>query len=605
MHRLPAWIRHRAPTARAGAERGAAAVYAVIILPVLLVTAAIAVDLTSWYAESQTAQKAADAAALAAAPFMPTTILSDQSDPASSAAVDVLEQNGFSGADAVVSQATNALGNPAPGAVRVTLTSEVTNVFAGLAGVPTTTIVRSAVANFTGPAPLGSPCNIFGRQDMETLIDGSGNADETTCGIVGKYWVNIAGENTNKARGDGFASRYCGRADASDGRIDRCQNEDVSGAPNSWSTANPNLDYEVDGEDGYVFVIKPAVSGTIRLQAYDLGWVAVGDNCNQGILSSDLASDTSNFYVSAGEGAERYKRGNDPENPFCSGDTEMGTHNGDSGASGPVVTTVTVRGPSPNPFQPLLGTPLTGCDAVVYPGWRPNTPQSALAGGDANRSLLARTFHRWMDPCAQASTESSDESITSGTGDYLEIPSVVAGEEYSIQIQTSGGGGQNRFALRAQMATGGAVQIGADRNVSLFNNVPAGTSRFNVVRLDSATAGRNLTLRFFDLADAADDVTTTVLQPDSDTPFEGCTGFGPVGGTAGQALTLCSVTTDVTTTGGKWQTIRIPIDEDYTCSDDADRSKCWVRVELSTTSSQADTTTWTAGLDGDPVRLEQ
>jgi hypothetical protein len=47
------------------------------------------------------------------------------------------------------------------------------------------------------------------------------------------------------------------------------------------------------------------------------------------------------------------------------------------------------------------------------------------------------------------------------------------------------------------------------------------------------------------------------------------------------------------------------VDPGYQCSDDRDLSACWVRVRLTTSAAQDDTTTWRASLDGDPVRLVQ
>ena len=185
---------------------------------------------------------------------------------------------------------------------------------------------------------------------------------------------------------------------------------------------------------------------------------------------------------------------------------------------------------------------------------------------------------------------------------------MTAGEDYSIQVQTFGGGGQNRFALRAYLDAngGGNVSIFAVDRMSLFNNVTAGTSHFNLVRLDSSAKNHVLNVRFYDMGDSNQPVVATVLQPDdsppvSDTAFDNCTGEGPVAG----ALTGCTVTATASVNGGRWQTIRIPITDAYKCSDDEDQAKCWIRIRLNTTAAQADTTTWAADLEGDPVRLVQ
>lgn len=569
--------------ARHAGERGAAAVYAVIMLPVLLIFAALAVDVAGWYVELQKLQKTVDAAALAAAPYMPVGI--NGSDPASLAAQRYITRNGYDAADATITVGDR------PTKVRVTLSSTVTNGLAGLAGLPTTTLTRTSVADFSRPAPLGSPCNIFGRQDME---DAAERAPETNCLGESTYWVNIAGQNTNKARGDGYSSGYCTRPDAPGG-IDACENGNFS---NTWSTANPNADYN---PDGYVFVVRALTAGTIRLQAYDIGWAPVSDECTTGILRNGTTAPTlTNDYVTTPEEAQRrYERGN---TAFCSGDTEMGGANGDDGDSGPVRTIVTVRKPV-NAWEPLGGPQI--CENT-FDGWRAEggTPESLLdssSPGTYDREL-ARTFHRWMDPCAGATSDSPDESIRIGSGDFLTLDA-AAGDEFTVQIRTENGGGQNRFALRAQMADGsGNVRISAIDNVSLFNNVPAGSSVFNVVRLDSSAAGKTLRLRFFDLGDASQPVTSQLWQPDLSIPFPGCVGSaGPASG----PLTNCGVQTTAATHGGKWQTIDVPIPPDYVCTDDLNPSRCWVRVQLSTSQRQSDTTTWGVEVLGDPVRLTE
>lgn len=618
--------RGRLTSVRRSAESGIVAVWTGILAIVIFGIGAFAIDVAAWYVEGERLQKAVDSAATSGVIYLPKSPAT-----AESTARDIAQSNGWVIDDVETTFNAEQL-EERPTQLRVTMSSEVKNTLGALLGVTTTRITRTAVADFAGPVPLGSPCNVFGRQDMEGEITGGYQVPETNCIGNELYWMNIAGENTNKARGDGYASRYCTKADATDGGIDECEGGPTYTA-GSWTTDNENLDWVAEGQDGYIYLIKPLVDGDIRLQIYDLGWVAVGDNCTQGIMSNnDILGDTNPFVDTTAESNARYQRGN---TTFCSGDTEMTGPEGDSGASGRVITTVTVREPSPNPWQPLDGAPLDlvggTCEDVDVGGWRPNVSKAALdEGSDDYDEQLARTFHRWMDPCAQSGTAVGEESIASATGDYLTIENAVAGDEYSLQIKTRNGGGQNRFAIRALVDTGAGlsdqIQLFASGRVSLFNNVPAGTSTFNVVRLDSSTAGKILNLRFYDLGDATAPVTATLLQPgdatvtltsggvdvvtptNEDQPFGAplfseCSGAptDPVPGT----LTGCSVTTTKATNGGKWQTVAVRLPTSYRCTDDAAPDTCWVRIRLTTGSGQADTTTWSAFLDGDPVRLTQ
>ena len=81
----------------------------------------------------------------------------------------------------------------------------------------------------------------------------------------------------------------------------------------------------------------------------------------------------------------------------------------------------------------------------------------------------------------------------------------------------------------------------------------------------------------------------------------GCAGTGVVTGT----LTGCKLTGVSSSAGynGKSQHIRVPIPATYTC-DWASSGGCWFRITVNFgTASVHDTTTWTARIDGDPVRL--
>ena len=57
------------------------------------------------------------------------------------------------------------------------------------------------------------------------------------------------------------------------------------------------------------------------------------------------------------------------------------------------------------------------------------------------------------------------------------------------------------------------------------------------------------------------------------------------------------------TYNGKWQYVNVPIPANYTCTV-AQAGGCWFTVRFSFPGGVPnDTTTWTAKIDGDPVRL--
>ena len=110
--------------------------------------------------------------------------------------------------------------NLGPTQIRVTLESEVPNGFGGLLGVPATVITRTAVGEFNGPAPLGSPCNVHGNEprtdplldpsDVSKLPAGMDNSETDPCGPWPQFWPTIYGPEIYKTQGDQFATRRCG-----------------------------------------------------------------------------------------------------------------------------------------------------------------------------------------------------------------------------------------------------------------------------------------------------------------------------------------------------------------------------------------------------------
>ena len=54
----------------------------------------------------------------------------------------------------------------------MTISRPVSNFFSPIIGIATTDLSRTGVADFAGPVAMGSPCNLFGREDMEGLVSG-------------------------------------------------------------------------------------------------------------------------------------------------------------------------------------------------------------------------------------------------------------------------------------------------------------------------------------------------------------------------------------------------------------------------------------------------
>jgi Flp pilus assembly protein TadG len=556
------------------ADAGYVAVFVAICLPLFLGLCALAVDVALWYVEGIRAQKAVDAAALAGAIYLPSDAAT-----ARSVAIDLAGRNGFTAGNGTTIDVTQDEG---PTRLRVTVSTTVHNAFGVVLGHPTTVVTRSAVADFAGPVEMGSPCNVLGNEAMETAKVGSSGC----AGQTGIYWLNVAGTQVNKANGDAYASGYCTLPQVGN-TIDGC--DSIVPGGNIWGGPTNNADHNsnlASGSDqGYLFDVRVARPvAQLSIQGFDLSWVAVGDDCTEPSITG--ATSAVNDHVTDPD--KRYVAG---PGPFCSGDSEMPNPQGDGTSK--VRTLVRVYRPSPTTSQPLAGGLASECPTLDLPGWNGSTKLADALDktNPAYDDQLAQTFRRWYTVCTITAPE---------VGDYV------------VQVVTEGGDGQNRLALRAD--TGDAlsnadVSVSALGRESLFNSAPKGTTDFYLARLPSGAAGHVLRVGFFDLADAIQPVEVTLLQPDSANAFRNCssrprpdaTGDGPLSGSGPGSG--CTVTTTSNTNGGLWQEVTVPIDPNYRCPDDRNASLCWVRVRLTTTADQVDTTTWRASIDGDPVRL--
>jgi Flp pilus assembly protein TadG len=131
-------------------EGGFVLVSMALMIVALLGMAGLAVDVANWYFQANRQQKAADAAALAGAVFLPA-----DTTQAYSTAAALADKNGYK--SGVASTTVTAQQESKPTRIRVTITRNINNFFGGLLGVGNTTIRRTSVAEFAGPGPDGKP----------------------------------------------------------------------------------------------------------------------------------------------------------------------------------------------------------------------------------------------------------------------------------------------------------------------------------------------------------------------------------------------------------------------------------------------------------------
>jgi Flp pilus assembly protein TadG len=583
-----------------GTDTGAVAVLVAVLVPAFLMFAALAVDVARWYVEGERLQKAADAAALAGVVFMPQDFATAQST-----ALNIAGDNGYT-PSSKVTIVVQPGGKPSQ--LRVTIKSTVSNAFGSFAGFPTTDVERTSVADYVGPAPMGSPCNTYGNQPAGA-VGQAGSAIPATpvnslCKTNPTFWANIEGPLTTKVQGDQFMNRVC-----------------AGGESNCSGTQNN--DFNPDGVQGYFFLVEvKAGAGAVDLQLYDPAWIYTGVDCSA--LPSSWPSNNMNSYVN--DARARYYDGNDDavvngRPTFCTGDYAPGRS--DTGVR--VDTSFALRAASsPDTGDPTDSTVVPGCikqykGSTTAPGvtqlQQYNTAGNPGSGNNpAYVDELAQVFHRWTSLC----------TITSPGRYYLQVrtnvplPSMsstqyIASGNNNVVSQTGdntsmNGSGSNAFAIRGVAATDGTkVAVSAYERMPTDINTGTGGSGtvFNLIRVIPAAQGKQLRFQFFDAADGSGSGGTIRVNRPADATgsimsgsgIAGCVASGPVTGN----LSNCSVSVSPSANNGKLQTITIPIPADYSCNSTSPGG-CWFTVQINY-SQATDVMTWNARITGDPVRI--
>ena len=260
-----------------------------------------------------------------------------------------------------------------------------------------------------------------------------------------------------------------------------------------------------------------------------------------------------------------------------------------------------------DPWNPLSFTPTAGC-TKTYAGfsgtlytalnqyqqtngvvqYKNNAPVLAPTGTNGYQPQVAAEFRQWNTLCSYGGT------VPAGT--------------YFVQVQGSAksdGNGHNRFALRAfgsSAAQNAGIAITGFTNMAIYADLPSAHTTFYLTSVSPAAAGQVLVLSLFDIGDSSQPGTVTIRPPaDSNlSTFTGCTATGPTTGT----LSNCSIPAN-SSYNGKWETIRIPLPSGFTCNYAA-ATGCWITLSYDYGSGQpSDTTSWTAALEGTPVRLTE
>ena len=300
--------------------------------------AGLAIEYNRWENIGNRVQKAADAAALAGAVFMPENI----GNKAFTTAKSIASQNGFTdGSNGIV--ITTAAGK-LPNQLKVVIKVPTKNPFGGIIGYGSTTIQRVAVAEYQLPQNMGAPQNYFGN-------------DPESAAAPPQFWGNVFGPSSNKSKGDATQSASS-RAPTSLCDGDNCP-------------SGVNKDYEATGYF-YGIDVPAGATGALNVQVFDPAFVHVGDQCGDSDGNAKNSLDQAVTLTAAqipgysGTITPAVRYASAGSSAFCTGDN----YYGDGSNTQNPWTVWTLRGPDVSSWDPTNNPIL--CQAE-FPGVYPET----------------------------------------------------------------------------------------------------------------------------------------------------------------------------------------------------------------------------------------
>ncbi len=170
-----------------------------------------------------------------------------------------------------------------PNQLKVTISVPTKNPWGQLVGYNSSTIVRSAVAEYQLAQNLGSPENSYGN-DPESLLPQP------------QFWGNLFGPSSSKGKGDAIQS------------VGATANATLCDADNCASSVNK--DYDANGYF-YGIDVPAGAAGALNVDIFDPAFVHVGDTCGNNGSDADAVTSLNGGATRSGREHPRIPRGTD------------------------------------------------------------------------------------------------------------------------------------------------------------------------------------------------------------------------------------------------------------------------------------------------------
>ena len=572
-------------------EQGFYMVWFALTFVTLTAFAGLALEFNRWQDLGTKAQKAADSAALGGAVFMPDNV----GNKAFTTAQTLAAQNGFTNGSGGVT-VTTAVGK-LPNQLKVTVSIKTHNPWGALVGYGSTTITRSAVAEYQLPQNLGSPQNIYGN-------------DPESAAAQPQFWGNVFGPSSNKDKGDAIQSAGPPPAAAALCNADNC-------------AGGVNKDYAPNGYF-YGIDVPAGTAGPLNVQVYDPAFVHVGDQCgssdtnaaNSLNAAATLTAAQIPGYTGTIPPSTRYASSG--TSAFCNGDN----YYSDGSNTANPWTLWTLRAPDNSPWDPS-NNPIV-CQAEfpgVYPETTNNLPNGTVNANELKTLLQqstaypgtnpARTFAVVLPPMGDPVLRQQSDAghLLPRGADQQEDRRHHAHERGRVEPLLDPRRERQRLhdderPARLRQPDDGHLRQRDRREHAVLPDTGVARRGRQDTRAELLRHRRRRATRH------AHDHPTTGLERRGELlglHLHRTTGnsTGPPWGTFSATDAGCSISVNNASFNGQWVTFEIPVPTTYTCTTSS-TTGCWVRLSVVYPSgSVTDTTTWNAYILGEPVRIIQ
>jgi hypothetical protein len=534
-------------------------------LSVFLITLlGLVVDSVRLYVLSAQAERAAEAAALAGALYMPNyfNTASPDGQDAVLRACAVLKQNGITNCPAaagqVGAQVSTVATNQYEIQVTVTLQTDVFFLAFVAPNLSTTTVSRSALAQFLPPIELGSRYPYFGDE-----ADGLQN-----------FWAFINGPSELQEHGDAYTpSQQEGPTDPQqypDGgsfRYSRWNGNVCCTNHQQWPEPITNPDQQpagftgADGNPGYNYqIVIPQGAPSMEVQIYNPAFDPTDSATNPTIDGLDSAClDPAYNNCATTDNANEYMQ------------MSYSLYK------------------APLQFERSTDTFLTS----------KSYPSLDLYKADLTKHGCSVAYNPVAKTCATPGYIDGWEALPDSTG---LVPLLLGPGTYRLVVEATGTYGRHGYSIKLTNAITGQIApsnsgygVWGWNNMCVRFNITGGTAVFDLGEIPAAYAGKTLNFSLFDPGDASGNVTMDILNPSgtavqlpSWVRTQGNNGVDLLASSNGDAIY-----------NGLWLKLPITIPANYNPTAGND----WWTIKYVATGTPGDTITISISLSGSPIHL--